>query len=129
MQKYDVAISTAGGGSLDTILCDTVDTAKSCIEYLKANSVGRGNFLGHEKTGHLQGQLERQFHAPENAPRLVDLIQLPEDREMFRTAFYQYFRYVCAIVNDTGHSDRLTRNSLTAMFYNYLFIISSKGIR
>lgn len=49
-KKYDVAVSTAAGSGLDTILVDSVDTAKRCIEYLKANDVGRANFLAHDKT-------------------------------------------------------------------------------
>merc|ERR1712110_1014214 len=43
-KKYDVAISTATGRSLDTILVDTVESAKKCIEYLKRSNAGRGNF-------------------------------------------------------------------------------------
>ena len=77
---------------MDTILVDNVDTAKACILYLKNNDIGRGNFLAHEKTERFADSLRRDFRAPENAPRLVDLIQLPDDREMFRTAFYHVFR-------------------------------------
>ncbi len=39
-KQYDVAISTATGNSLDTILVDTVDTAAKCIQFLK-DQVGK----------------------------------------------------------------------------------------
>lgn len=46
--QYDVAISTACG-SLDHIVVDTIDTGKKCIEFLKKNNIGQGNFILLEK--------------------------------------------------------------------------------
>ena len=89
-KKYDVAISTAVGNSLDTILTDTVDTAKNCIEYLKKTGIGRSNFLGLEKTVQHEQRVTEPFRSPENAPRLIDLITV--DDPSFKTAFYQYCR-------------------------------------
>ena len=91
-QKYDVAVSTLGGGSLDVIIVDSTDTAKDCINYLKHNNIGRGNFYSLEKAETHQENLLRPFRAPENAPRMVDLVKLPEESEKFRLAFYHYFR-------------------------------------
>ena len=91
-QKYDVAVSTLGGGSLETIIVDSTETAKECITYIKNNNIGRGNFYALEKAETYQQNLRQQFRAPENAPRMVDLIKLPEESEKFRLAFYHYFR-------------------------------------
>ena len=86
-KKYDVAISTAVGGGLDTVLVDTVDTAKKSIEYLKKSGAGRGNFLALDKTLRYEHNVTEPFRSPEDAPRLIDLITV--DDESFKTAFYQ----------------------------------------
>ena len=86
-KKYDVAISTAVGGGLDTVLVDTVDTAKKSIEYLKKSGAGRGNFLALDKTLRYEHNVTEPFRSPENAPRLIDLITV--DDESYKTAFYQ----------------------------------------
>ena len=46
--KYDVAISTACG-ALDNIVCDTIDTAQKCVEFLKQNNIGVATFIGLDK--------------------------------------------------------------------------------
>ena len=91
-QKYDVAVSTLGAGSLEIIIVDSTDTAKACINYLKHNNIGRGNFYALDKADGYRQSLQRDFRSPENAPRMVDLIKLPEESEKFRLAFYHYFR-------------------------------------
>ena len=94
MQKYDVAISTLGGGFLETILVDSIDTGTECINYIKSNNIGRGNFYALEKAERYARDIQREFRAPENAPRMVDLIKLAPESEKFRLAFYHYLRYV-----------------------------------
>ena len=89
-KKYDVAISTAVGGSLETVLVDTIDTAKKSIGYLKRSSAGRGNFYALEKSLRYEQNVTEPFQSPENAPRLIDLITLED--ESLRTAFYHYCR-------------------------------------
>lgn len=49
--KYDVAISTCCS-RLDNIVVDTINTAQTCIEYLKRADVGRGTFIALEKVAH-----------------------------------------------------------------------------
>lgn len=44
-QKYETAIETALGGSIQNIVTDTQSTAKKMIEYLKKNRYGRVTFL------------------------------------------------------------------------------------
>ena len=43
--KYEVAIETALGGTIQNIVTDTEDTAKKMIQYLKQNKFGRATFL------------------------------------------------------------------------------------
>ena len=43
--KYEMAIETALGGSIQNIVTDNEKTAKSMIEYLKRNKFGRATFL------------------------------------------------------------------------------------
>ena len=89
-KKYDVAVSTAGSESLDTILVDNSATGSKCIDFLKRNDVGRGNFLALDRQhGKYDRHMEpREF--PQGVPRLFDLIQVAEER--FRPAFYHYLR-------------------------------------
>ena len=43
-----MAISTACG-ALDHIVCDTMDTAQMCVNYLKINNIGSATFIGLDK--------------------------------------------------------------------------------
>ncbi|KAF5561202.1 structural maintenance-chromosome 4 [Fusarium phyllophilum] len=81
-QKYDVAISTACG-ALDNFVTETVEAGQQCIEYLRKNNVGRGNFICLDK---LRVRDMSPIQTPENAPRLFDLVTAKEDK--FRAAFY-----------------------------------------
>ena len=42
--KYDVAVSTACG-PLDNIVCDTINTAQRCVEYLKKSNLASQHLL------------------------------------------------------------------------------------
>ena len=44
-KKYEVAIETALGGSIQNVVTDSEETAKQLIEYLKKNRYGRATFL------------------------------------------------------------------------------------
>ncbi len=44
-QRYEAAIETALGGSIQNVVTDSEITAKHCIEYLKKNRFGRATFL------------------------------------------------------------------------------------
>lgn len=44
-KKYEIAIETALGGSIQNIVTDSDQTAKQLIEYLKKNRFGRATFL------------------------------------------------------------------------------------
>ncbi|WP_312501785.1 chromosome segregation protein SMC [Lacrimispora sp.] len=44
-KKYEIAVETALGGSIQNIVTDSEETAKQLIEYLKKNRYGRATFL------------------------------------------------------------------------------------
>ncbi|KAJ3512348.1 hypothetical protein NMY22_g15359 [Coprinellus aureogranulatus] len=83
--NYDVAISTAAGGPLSNLVVDTVGEGKTCIEYLRANNLGRASFMILEKLS--DSNRMNPINTPENVPRLFDLIK-PKD-PMYRKAFYK----------------------------------------
>ena len=83
--KYDVAISTACG-ALDHIVVDTTSTGQNCVEFLRANNLGRATFIILEKMKNpnpISG-------LPSNVFRLFDLIK-PKDAK-FAPAFYHSLR-------------------------------------
>lgn len=93
--KYDVAISSAFSERLKQIVVDDVATAEKCIQILKSQNAGRATFIIMERAGTLHAG---NVQTPENAPRLVDLVQ-PKKAE-FRKAFY-------TVLNDTIVADNM----------------------
>uniref|UniRef100_A0A182W7U1 Structural maintenance of chromosomes protein n=1 Tax=Anopheles minimus TaxID=112268 RepID=A0A182W7U1_9DIPT len=83
--RYDVAISTCCG-TLDHIVVETTDTAKTCIEFLKHHDIGRASFIALEKMQHFERNCHTRIQTPENVPRLFDLIHVEDQRVL--PAFY-----------------------------------------
>jgi structural maintenance of chromosome 4 len=102
--KYDVAVSTAGGGYLDSILVDTASTGKQCIEFLKKHNIGRGNFLALDKTTGFQSACDRRQEYPLGAPRLFDLIRVSDPS--LRTAFYHCLKETL-VATDIEQANRI----------------------
>ncbi|KAF8079236.1 RecF/RecN/SMC N terminal domain-containing protein [Lyophyllum atratum] len=82
--KYDIAISTAAP-ALHHMVVDKVDQGQACIEYLRAQNVGRASFMVLEKLTQSSGMAK--IATPENVPRLFDLIK-PKDQR-FAPAFFK----------------------------------------
>ncbi|KAM5345891.1 hypothetical protein ACJ41O_011752 [Fusarium nematophilum] len=99
-QKYDVAISTACG-ALDNFVTETVEAGQQCIEYLRKNNVGRGNFICLDK---LRARDLSPIQTPENAPRLFDLVKAKEDK--FRAAFYHAMQDTL-VATDLAQANRI----------------------
>jgi structural maintenance of chromosome 4 len=99
-QKYDVAISTAVG-ALDNFVTETVEAGQQCIEYLRKNNLGRGNFICLDK---LRVRDLASIQTPENAPRLFDLVKAKEDR--FRPAFYHAMQDTL-VADDLAQANRI----------------------
>ncbi|PHH83053.1 hypothetical protein CDD82_3711 [Ophiocordyceps australis] len=99
-QKYDVAVSTACG-ALDNFVTDTVEAGQQCIEYLRKNNLGRGNFICLDK---LRDRDLSPIKTPEDAPRLFDLVKAKHDR--FRAAFYHSMQDTL-VAQDLAQANRI----------------------
>lgn len=84
-QKYDVAISTVCPG-LESLVVETVETAQTCIDYLRKNKLGYANFICLNKLRKFDlSPIELPFN-PATVKRVFDLI-VPHDKK-FLPAFY-----------------------------------------
>lgn len=83
--KYDIAISTACPG-LDSMVVETVETAQTCIEYLRKNKLGYASFICLNKLRKFDLSPIQTPGNPMSVKRLFDLI-VPKD-PMFLPAFY-----------------------------------------
>ncbi|KAG8264857.1 Structural maintenance of chromosomes protein 4 [Homalodisca vitripennis] len=101
--KYDVAVSTACG-PLDNIVVDSVQTGEKCVAALKRHNVGRATFIALDKQEYLRNVYTKPFQAPENVPRLFDLIKVADDR--VRPAFYYAIRDTL-VANDLDQATRI----------------------
>lgn len=99
-EKYDVAVSTACG-ALDNFVTETVESGQQCIEYLRKNNLGRGNFICLDK---LRDRSLAPIQTPENAPRLFDLVKPQHDR--FLPAFYHAMQDTLVAV-DLAQANRI----------------------
>ncbi|EPQ25894.1 uncharacterized protein PFL1_06567 [Pseudozyma flocculosa PF-1] len=100
--RYDVAISTACPG-LNNIVVETVETGQACIEHLRKNNLGRGNFIVLNSLGISKAALA-PIDTPEDVPRLFDLVK-PRD-ERFAAAFYHQLRDTL-VAKDLAHANRI----------------------
>ncbi|PNY25856.1 Structural maintenance of chromosomes protein [Tolypocladium capitatum] len=99
-QKYDVAVSTACA-ALDNFVTETVEAGQQCIEYLRKNNLGRGNFICLDK---LRARDLSPIQTPENAPRLFDLVKAKEDK--FCPAFYHAMQDTL-VATDLAQANRI----------------------
>ncbi|KAM0265601.1 hypothetical protein ACHAQJ_000033 [Trichoderma viride] len=99
-KKYDVAVSTACP-SLDNFVTETVEAGQQCIEHLRKNNLGRGNFICLDK---LRQRDLSPIQTPENAPRLFDLVTAKADR--FLPAFYHAMQDTL-VANDLAQANRI----------------------
>lgn len=100
--KYDVAITTACGGSLANLVVDTVEQGQGCIEILRTQRIGRASFMVLEKLTKTSGM--DKFATPENVPRLFDLIKPKEPR--FAPAFFKAVSNTL-VANDLEQANRI----------------------
>jgi structural maintenance of chromosome 4 len=82
--KYDVAVTTACGGSLNSLICDTIKQGEAVIDVLRKRKLGRANIMGLDK---LPSRDLSPIETPENVPRLFDLVT-PRDAR-FAPAFFK----------------------------------------
>lgn len=85
-KKYDVAVSTACG-MLNAIVVESTEDAQAVIEFIRRQDLGRATCICMQKIQENANRHMNSFNgAPENAPRLLDLIQ-PE-KPQYKAAFY-----------------------------------------
>ncbi|GAA5896181.1 condensin subunit SMC4 [Sporobolomyces salmoneus] len=73
--KYDVAISTAGAGGLDSLVVDSRETAETIFEHLRRYNVGRAQCLALDRFGQVDLS---PIATPGETRRLFDLVT-PKD--------------------------------------------------
>ena len=79
-KKYEVAIETALGGSIQNIVTDNEQTAKRMIEFLKRNKFGRATFLPLTQIRSYGGIAQPQALQEEGVIGLADSLVMVEDR-------------------------------------------------
>lgn len=84
-KKYDVAVSTACG-MLDAIVVESTEDAQAVIEFVRRQDLGRTTCVCMQKIQDRAKHMNSFNGAPENAQRLVDLIQ-PE-KPQYKAAFF-----------------------------------------
>ncbi|XP_049805337.1 structural maintenance of chromosomes protein 4-like [Schistocerca nitens] len=102
-EMYDVAVSTACG-YLNHMVVDTVKTAQESIELLRQSNIGQASFIALEYQQKYHSPCYTRPETPENAPRLIDLIKLADER--VRVAFYFALRNTL-VANDVAQATRV----------------------
>lgn len=63
-----------------------METAQTCVQYLKKNNVGAATFIGLDKVEVWRKDASSKISTPDNVPRLFDLVRVKDDK--VSTAFY-----------------------------------------
>lgn len=79
-KKYEVAIETALGGSIQNIVTDNEDTAKEMIAYLKSGRLGRATFLPLTSIGNVRDFQNREILSEQGVIGTADSLVRIEDR-------------------------------------------------
>lgn len=100
-KRYETAIETALGGSIQNIVTDSAGTAKGLIEYLKENRFGRATFIPLENLNNRTGFAnEEVLREPGVIGLASELVQIK--KEYGAVAKYLLGRIVVADNIDTG---------------------------
>ena len=118
-KKYETAIETALGGSIQNVVTDTETTAKEAIEYLKKGKFGRATFLPLSSIANKTGFTNERVLTEKGVIGLAcDLVQIKKEWE--NIAKYLLGRIVVA--------DTIDNALLIAKKYNYtLRIVTLEG--
>ena len=118
-KKYETAIETALGGSIQNIVTDREETAKELIEYLKKNRYGRATFLP------LTGISSRGGFTQESALKEPGILGLASDlvevKDEYRTLI-QYLLGRVVVADTIDHAIALARK-----FHHTLRIVTLEG--
>ncbi len=105
-KKYETAIETALGGSIQNIVTDKEDTAKRMIQYLKLNRLGRATFLPLNSLVHAQEFHNDRVLQEEGVIGLADsLVQIdPKYRNVAKSLLGRIL-----VVDDMDHAVSIAR--------------------
>ncbi|MCD7868685.1 MAG: chromosome segregation protein SMC, partial [Clostridiales bacterium] len=98
-KKYEIAIETALGGSIQNIVTDTQETAKAMIDFLKKNRYGRATFLP------LDSISPRGEFGPAAALKETGVIGLACDLVAVEKEYQKLSRYLLGRVLVVDHID------------------------
>lgn len=73
--EFDVAISTAGAGGLESLVVDTRETAESIFDHLRKHNIGRASCIALDRFGRVDLS---PIQTPKGTQRLFDLVT-PKD--------------------------------------------------
>lgn len=120
-KKYETAIETALGGSIQNIVTDREETAKELIEYLKKNRYGRATFLpltGISARGGFTQEKESALREPGILGLASDLVEVKDE---YRTLI-QYLLGRVVVADTIDHAIALARK-----FRHTLRIVTLEG--
>ncbi|GAA5842425.1 hypothetical protein JCM9279_005379 [Rhodotorula babjevae] len=69
--EYDVAISTAGAGGLESLVVDTRETAEAIFDHLRKHNIGRASCIALDRFGRVDLS---PIQTPKGTQRLFDLV-------------------------------------------------------
>lgn len=122
-KRYETAIETALGGSIQNIVTDSEQTAKQLIEYLKKNKFGRATFLPLTSVGKKDGSgQERLFSQVTGEPGVLGLAN-----SLVRTdpQYEGLMRYLLGRVVVADHIDHAI--ALARKYQHSLRIVTLEG--
>lgn len=103
--KYETAIETALGGTIQNIVTDNEDTAKRMIQYLKQNKYGRATFLPLSAISGRNNRREELRGEPGFMGYASELVET--EKEYAELSVYLLGR--CAVVDTIDNALRLAR--------------------
>ncbi|CAB3359778.1 Hypothetical predicted protein [Cloeon dipterum] len=101
--QYDCAI-TSVCGYLNHILVDSVQTSAKCMQFLRSANLGKASFIALDQQQKFANTMKQRYDAPENVPRLFDLIKVEDERVL--PAFYFAVRDTL-VANDLNQATRI----------------------
>lgn len=118
-KKYEIAVETALGGSIQNIVTDDEQTAKSMIEYLKKNRYGRATFLP------LTNIRRKQVSHPNNImaePGVIGMASTLVEAEERFSGLLEYLLGRFVVVDHIDHAIALAKK-----YHHTIRIVTTEG--
>ena len=107
--QYTKAVEVALGGQLQNIVCDTQQTAKTVVNFLKQNHAGRATFLPIERITARQLPVNTERDLSQQ-PGVLGVASELVDCESRLTAIKRYLLGTTAIVDTLDHAMAISRS-------------------